>query len=93
MSESRMSNVARRVDLSQVSFCSARGVGLLLKLLRRTQGAGVRLELIVDTRAVRRVLECLEVLSVCVRHDDEPNAEPPSPSLAIRPLEPSPELT
>jgi anti-anti-sigma regulatory factor len=74
LSESRMSNVARRVDLSQVSFCSARGVGLLLKLLRRTQGAGVRLELVVDTRAARRVLECLEVAELFSTRTDRDSA-------------------
>ncbi|WP_158889042.1 STAS domain-containing protein [Amycolatopsis anabasis] len=47
------------LDLSRVPFCSIGGVGALLALQQRTNTAAVPLELIVDTRAVRRALEIL----------------------------------
>ncbi|WP_158887134.1 STAS domain-containing protein [Amycolatopsis anabasis] len=58
------------VDLSRVPFCSAGGLLTLTELLDRTTEAAVALELVVDTRAVRRALECLPVVGLFpIQHD------------------------
>jgi anti-sigma B factor antagonist len=57
------------VDLSRVPFCSSPGLHLLVGLRRRADAAGVPLELVVATAAVRRVLRAAGLWRLFSTHD------------------------
>lgn len=61
------------VDLSRVAFCSSCGLHLLVGLQRRTDAAGVPLEL-VATGPVRRVMEAAGLWALFSTHESQDSA-------------------
>ncbi|WP_158886759.1 STAS domain-containing protein [Amycolatopsis anabasis] len=56
------------LDLTRVSFLSISGLRVMVDLLARTNEVGVPLELVVDTHAVRRALDCVGLSDVFSTH-------------------------
>jgi anti-sigma B factor antagonist len=62
------------VDLSGVTFCASCGLHLLVSLSKRTETAGVPLELVAATYAVRRPLEASGLWSAFSVHETHESA-------------------
>jgi anti-sigma B factor antagonist len=62
------------MDLTEVRFLASSGLAVLISAARRAEDRGIRLRLVVSTRAVRRPLEITGTATLFELHNDPESA-------------------